>query len=74
MKEGKSEQFARCIKSRITNKVVDYILSINTFEKKCVVLKGMLQFPRLKDHLQTISIDQYKLIQQLTDKLFLLVN
>ena len=40
------------------NKVIDYVLSIDTFEQKCVVLKGMLQSPRLKDHVQTIGIDQ----------------
>ena len=39
-------------------KVVDYVLSIGTFEKKCVVLKGMFQSPQLKDHVQTIGIDQ----------------
>ena len=39
-------------------KVVDYILSIDTFEQKCVVLKGMLQSTRLKDHVQTIGIYQ----------------
>ena len=74
LKEGKSDQAARCIKSRIMTKVIDYVLSIDTFEQQCVVLKGMLQSPRLKDHVQTIGIDQYKIIQQLMDKLFLLVN
>ena len=74
MKEGKYDQAARCIKSRIMSKANDYVLSIDTFEQQCVVLKGMLQSPKLKDHLQTIGIDQYKLIQQLTDKLFLLLN
>ena len=32
---------------------------IDTFEQKCVVLKGMLQSPRLKDHVHTIGIDPY---------------
>ena len=57
MKEGKYEQAARCIKSRIMTKVIDSVLSIDAFEKKCVVPKGMLQSPRLKDHVQTIGID-----------------
>ena len=57
MKEGKSYQAARCIKSRIMTKVIDYVLSIDTFEQQCVVLKGMLQSPRLKYHVQTIGID-----------------
>ena len=59
MKEGKSSQAARCIKSRILTKVIDYVLSIGTFEQQCIVLKGMLQSPQLKDHIQTIGIDQY---------------
>ena len=37
-------------------KVIDYVISIDTFEQKCVVLKGMLQSPRLKDHVHTIGI------------------
>ena len=34
------------------------MLSIDTFEQQCVVLKGMLQSPRLKDRVKTIGIDQ----------------
>ena len=74
LKEGKTYQAARCIKSSIMTKVIDYVLSIDTFEQQCAVLKGMLQSPQLKDHVQTIGIDQYKIIQQLMDKVFLLVN
>ena len=40
------------------NKVVDYILSIDTFEQQCAVLKGMLQSLRLKHHIETIGIYQ----------------
>ena len=40
-------------------KAIDSVLSIDKFEQKCVSLKGMLQSPRLKDHVQTIGIDQY---------------
>ena len=40
MKEGKSDQAARCIKLRIMAKVIDHVLSIDTFEQKCVVLLG----------------------------------
>ena len=39
-------------------KVIYFVLSIDTFEKQCVVLKVMLQSPRLKYHVQTIGIDQ----------------
>ena len=49
MKEGKSDQAAR-------TKVIDYILSIDTFEQQCVVLKVMFQSPRLKYNVQTIGI------------------
>ena len=55
--DGKFAQAAKCVKSRITNKVIDYVLSVNTFEQKCVAIKGMLQSPRLKDHMKTIGID-----------------
>ena len=57
MKEGKSDQAARCIKSRIMTKVIDSVLSIDKFEQQCVVLKVMLQSTRLKDHVQNIGID-----------------
>ena len=33
---------AQCVKSRIMNKAIYYILSIDTFEQQCVVIKGML--------------------------------
>ena len=59
MKEGKSDQATRCIKSRIMTKVIDSVLSIDTFEQKCVVLKGTLKSPWLKGHVQTIVIDRY---------------
>ena len=55
-------------------KVVDSVLSIDTFEQKCVVIKVMLQSPQQKDHVQTIGIEQYKIVQQLMDMLFMLVN
>ena len=56
MKEGKSDQAARCIESGIMTKVVDSVLSVDTFEQKIVVLKGILRSPRLKYHVQTIGI------------------
>ena len=56
MRERKSDQAARCNKSRIVNKVIDYVLSIDTFKQQCVVLKVMLKSPRLKDHIHTIGI------------------
>ena len=56
LKEGKYDQAARCIESRIMTKEIYYALSIYTFEQQCVMLKVMLQSPLLKDHVQTIGI------------------
>ena len=58
-KDGKAAQASRCIKSRIMTKVVDSVLLVDTFEQQCVFIKVMLQSLRLKDHVQTIGIDQY---------------
>ena len=41
------------------SKVIDYILSIDTFEQQCVVLKCIFKSPRLKNHVQNIGIDPY---------------
>ena len=52
------------IKTRTTsqiqmmNKVINYILSIDTFKQPYVVLKVMLYSPRLEDHMKTNGIDQ----------------
>ena len=59
MKKDKDEQAARCIKSRIMTKVIDFVLSIDTFEQQYDVLKGMLQSPQLKNHVHTIFIEPY---------------
>ena len=56
--DGKTAQASRCIKSSIMTKLIDSVLSINTFLKKCILLKVVLQLPRLKDHVKTIGIDQ----------------
>ena len=58
MKECKSDQGARCFKSRIITKVIDSFSSVDKFEQKYVVLKGILQSRILKDHVHTIGIDQ----------------
>ena len=57
-KYGKTSQAVRCIKSIIMNEVIDSVLFIDTFEQKCVVIKGILQWPQLKYHVQTIGIEQ----------------
>ena len=45
-------------KRLMLTKIIDYVLSIDTFEQKCVVVKDMLQSPRLKDNVKTIGVDQ----------------
>ena len=49
---------AHCVKSRILNKAIDSILSVDAFEQQCVVIKCMLQSPRIEDNMNTIGIDQ----------------
>ena len=57
MKEGKSDQAVRCIKSRIMTKVIYFVLSVDTFEEQWFALKVIFKSPRLKYHVQTIGID-----------------
>ena len=38
--------------------MIDYVLSIDTFEQQCVVIKVMSQLPRLKYHMKNIGIYQ----------------
>ena len=57
-KDGKTAQATRCIKSRIMTKVIEYVLSIDTFKKQYVVLIYTLQSLLLKDQVQTIGIEQ----------------
>ena len=55
---GRSSHAAQCVKSRIMNKAIDYILSVDTFEHQCVIIKSMLKSSRIEDHIKTIGIDQ----------------
>ena len=57
-KDGKTAQADRCIKSRIMTKVIDSVILIDTFEQQCVVVKVMLQSPRLEYHMKTICVDK----------------
>ena len=57
MKEGKTDQAATCIISRIMTKLIDSDLSIDTFKQQYAVLKFMLQSLQLKYHVQTIGVD-----------------
>ena len=56
--DNKSPHAAQCVKSRVLKKVIDPILSINTFEQQRVVIKFMLQSSRIEDHMETIGIYQ----------------
>ena len=56
--DNKSPHDAQCVKPRVLNKVIDYILSINKFEQQCAVIKCMLQSSRFEYHMKTIGIDQ----------------
>ena len=47
---SKYPRSAQCARSRILNKAIDYILSIDTFGQQCVAIKYMLQSSRLEDH------------------------
>ena len=59
---SKSPHAAQCVKSRVLNKAIDSILSIDTFEQQCVVIKCMLQSSRLEDHMNTIGIYRSSLL------------
>ena len=56
--KSKSPHPVQCVKSRIINKAIGYIISIATFEQQFVVIKCMLQPSRLEDHTKTIGINQ----------------
>ena len=40
---GKTDHATQCPKSRELNKVIDLILEIESFEQKCVIIKGFFQ-------------------------------
>ena len=54
----KSTHAVQCVKSRVLNKAIYYILSIDTFEQQCVVIKFMFQSSCLEDRMNTIGIDR----------------
>ena len=56
--DNKYPHAAQCVKSRVLKNVIYSILSINTFEQQCVVIKCLLQSSRIEDHMKTIGIDQ----------------
>ena len=56
--DGKTAQAAKCVKSRIMTKAIDYVIPIEKFDQICVLFKNMIQSLRLKYHVTTIGIDQ----------------
>ena len=56
--DRRTARSAECSKSQALNKVIDSIIEVEPFEQKCVVLKGLLQSERLKQHMITIGVDQ----------------
>ena len=57
-KYGKSAHDSQCTKSRLLTKVIDKIIYIDSFEHKCVIIKGLLHSERLKQHIIFIGVDQ----------------
>ena len=55
---GKTAHSSHFSKSRALKKMIDLILEIKSFEKQCVILKGLLQSDKLKQHIVTIIIYQ----------------
>ena len=55
--DGKYAQSVKSVKSRKITNVIDFLILINKSEHQCVVLKGVLQSPRLKYHMKTIDIE-----------------
>ena len=53
---SRSPHAVQCVKSRILNKAIDSVLSIDTFEQQCVVIQCILQSSRLEDHIKNIGI------------------
>ena len=68
---SKSPHSAQCVKSRVLNKAIDSILSIDTFEQQFVVIKFMLQSSRLEDHMKTIGIEKSSFTRPSFEKRFM---
>ena len=57
-KDGKSAHSVKCTIFCVLNKVIDTIIEIDSFEKQCVILKGLLYSEQLKQHMVIIGVDQ----------------
>ena len=56
--DGKTSHAEQFSKSRAFTKVIDLILKIESFEQRCVIIKGLFQSVQLKQHIVTIGIYQ----------------
>ena len=56
--DDKSDRATQCVKPRDLNKVIDLIFEIDPFEHQYLIIKGLLQSERLKQHMVTIGVDQ----------------
>ena len=54
----RSSHASQFVKSFILIKAIYSIISIDKFEQQCAVIEGMLQSPRIEDHMKTIGIYQ----------------
>ena len=56
--DGRNPRAAQCTKSWVLPKYVKTIISIVSFEQKCVIIKVLLKSGQLKQHMGTIGVDQ----------------
>ena len=54
----RTSRSAQCNKSRALTNVVDTIIYIESFERKCVIIKGAFQPEQLKKYMVTIVVDR----------------
>ena len=55
----KTAYASQCYKSYALDKVIYLFIEIESFEQKCVIIKGLLQSDWLKQNMVTIGIDQF---------------
>ena len=56
--DGRTARACQCAKSRALTKFIETIMSIGSFEHKCVILEALLKSQQLKEHTLTIGVDQ----------------
>ena len=56
--DGITAHAAQCSRSRSFTKVVGLIIQIHSFEHQCVIIKGLLNSEKLKQHVVSIGVEQ----------------